>query len=219
MCLHFCVRPFWAAGEPPPVDGPDTRVGGPSPKGPRRTCRAPPHRPNTRGLRRPPSFTHAHAPHERAHERAMPQGRERKRFVEMTPEEQARERRLHDVVSKFISNAPPADGQRQGILDLTAPGRTLHMHQSSCVRRVLLADRHRRHARAERRYGGSWQEGGARAASPPLQGLTPPARRPRAAGAPWEARARAARVQTAGEDLWWVGGAHTNSELPQAGFT
>ena len=32
-------------------------------------------------------------------------------------------------------------------------------------------------------------------------------RRPRAAGAPWdrwEARARAARVQTAGEDLWWV---------------
>jgi len=78
--------------------------------------------------------------------------------------------------------------------------------------------RRRRHARAERRYGGSWQEGGARAASPPLQGLTPPARRPRAAGAPWEARARAARVQTAGEDLWWVGGAHTNSELPQAGF-
>ena len=75
-----------------------------------------------------------------------------------------------------------------------------------------------RHARAERRYGGSWQEGGARAASPPLQGLAPPARRPRAAGAPWEARARAARVQTAGEDLWWVGGAHTNSELPQAGF-
>ena len=60
-----------------------------------------------------------------------------------------------------------------------------------------------RHARAERRYGGSWQEGGARAASPPLQGLAPPARRPRAAGAPWEARARAARVQTAGEDLWW----------------
>jgi len=31
----------------------------------------------------------------------------------------------------------------------------------------------------------------------PLQGLAPPARRPRAAGAPWEARARAARVQTA----------------------
>ena len=31
--------------------------------------------------------------------------------------------------------------------------------------------------------------------------LAPPARRPRAAGAPWEARARAARVQTAGEDL------------------
>ena len=48
-------------------------------------------------------------------------------------------------------------------------------------------------------YGGSWQEGGARAASPPLQGLAPPARQPRAAGAPWEARA--ARGQTAGEDL------------------
>ena len=28
----------------------------------------------------------------------------------------------------------------------------------------------------------------------------------RVAGAQWEARARAARVQTAGEDLWWVGG-------------
>ena len=57
------------------------------------------------------------------------------------------------------------------------------------------------------------------AASPPLQGLTPPVRRPRAAGAPWEARARAARVQTAGEDLWWVGGGGgSDSELPQAGF-
>ena len=43
-------------------------------------------------------------------------------------------------------------------------------------------------------------------------------RRPRAAGAPWEARARAARGQTAGENLWWVGGggAHTSCELPQA---
>ena len=49
----------------------------------------------------------------------------------------------------------------------------------------------------------SWCKGGARAASPPLQGLAPPARRPRAGGAPWEARARAARVQTAGEDVWW----------------
>ena len=38
------------------------------------------------------------------------------------------------------------------------------------------------------------------------------------AGAPWEARARAARVQTAGEDLWWVGGGGSKSELPQAGF-
>ena len=79
-----------------------------------------------------------------------------------------------------------------------------------------------RHTRAERRYGGSWQEGGARAASPPLQGLTPPARRPRAAGAPWEARARAARVQTAGEDLvvggwWWQQLRITSGWLPLIG--
>ena len=83
-----------------------------------------------------------------------------------------------------------------------------------------------RHTRAEHRYGGSWQEGGARAASPPLQGLAPPARRPRAAGAPWEARARAARVQTAGEDLvwwwwWWWWCAHqlriTSGRLPLIG--
>ena len=67
-------------------------------------------------------------------------------------------------------------------------------------------------------HGGSWQEGGARAASPPLLGLAPPARRPRAAGAPWEARARAARVQTAAKTFGGGGGAHTNSELPQAGF-
>ena len=53
-------------------------------------------------------------------------------------------------------------------------------------------------------YGGSWQEGGARAASPPLQGLAPPA-----GGAPATRRGRAvggacacrARVNSAGEDL------------------
>ena len=73
----------------------------------------------------------------------MPHGREQKRFADMTPEEQARERRLHNMTSQFISNAPTTDGQRQGILDLTAPGRTLHMHQSSCVRRFMLADRQR----------------------------------------------------------------------------
>ena len=40
--------------------------------------------------------------------------------------------------------------------------------------------------------------------------------RSRAAGAPWEARARAARVQTAGENLVVVGGGGgSNSELPQ----
>ena len=51
----------------------------------------------------------------------------------------------------------------------------------------------RRHARAERRHGGSRHDGGARAASPQRQGLARPARRSRAAGALWEARARAAR--------------------------
>ena len=63
--------------------------------------------------------------------------------------------------------------------------------------------RRRRQARAERRYGGSWQEGGARAASPPLQGLTPPARRP-------ARRGRRVRVPRAfkrpAKTLWWVGG-------------
>ena len=80
-----------------------------------------------------------------------------------------------------------------------------------------------RHTRAEHRYGGSWQEGGARAASPPLQGLAPPARRPRAAGAPWEARARAARVQTACEEpcgggwWWWQQLRITSGRLPLIG--
>ena len=65
-------------------------------------------------------------------------------------------------------------------------------------------------------HGGSWQEGCARAASPPLQGLAPPARRPRAAGAPWEARARAARVQKrpAKTLCGGGGGGGSNSELP-----
>ena len=95
-----------------------------------------------------------------------------------------------------------------------------HTARTLCCHRL-------RHARAEHRYGGSWQEGGERAASPPLQGLAPPARRPRAAGAPWEARARATRVQTAGEDLvvggwwWWWWCAHqlriTSDRLPLIG--
>jgi len=58
-------------------------------------------------------------------------------------------------------------------------------------------------------------------AGPPLQGLAPPASRPRAAGAPWEARARAAHVQTAGENLWWWWCAHqlriTSGRLPLIG--
>ena len=90
------------------------------------------------------------------------------------------------------------------------------------------------HARAERRYSGSWQEGGARAASPALQGLAPPARRPRDAGAPATRRRRAVggacacRACSNGRRRfllmvvvmvvvvvgWWV----SNSELPQAGF-
>ena len=65
--------------------------------------------------------------------------------------------------------------------------------------RELQCRRHR-HARAERRHGGSWQEGGARAASPPLQGLTPPARRP-------ARRGRRVRVPRAfkrpAKTLWW----------------
>ena len=71
-------------------------------------------------------------------------------------------------------------------------------------------------------HGGSWQEGGARAASPPLQGLAPPARRPRAAG---RRRGRRVRVPRAFKRPAKTlcgggggGGAHTNSELPQAGF-
>ena len=66
--------------------------------------------------------------------------------------------------------------------------------------RELQCRRHR-HARAERRHGGSWQEGGARAASPSLQGLTPPARRP-------ARRGRRVRVPHAfkrpAKTLWWV---------------
>ena len=61
------------------------------------------------------------------------------------------------------------------------------------------------HARAERRYSGSWQEGGARAASPPLhprsRAAGAPTQRPRAAGAPWEARARAERGQRPATNL------------------
>ena len=58
-----------------------------------------------------------------------------------------------------------------------------------------LQCRRLRHARAERRYGGSWQEGGARAASPPLQSRSRAAnasatRRRRAVGGACACRAR-----------------------------
>ena len=71
-----------------------------------------------------------------------------------------------------------------------------------------------RHARAERRYGGSRHEGGARAASPPRQRLAPPARRRRAAGAPWEELARAARFKRA--RLGAHGRGPLYAEAPQA---
>ena len=70
----------------------------------------------------------------------MPPTRERKRFGEMTPDEQAREQRLHDQTSRMLSTAPDPNGGRRGILDLTAPGRALRMHQTRCARRLLLED-------------------------------------------------------------------------------
>ena len=61
----------------------------------------------------------------------------------MTPEEQARERRLHEQTSRMLSTAPDANGGRTGILDLTAPGRALRMHQTRCARRFILRDNER----------------------------------------------------------------------------
>ena len=88
-------------------------------------------------------------------------------------------------------------GSVQGVLRAPAERAT---PRGPCCHRL-------RHARAERRYGGSWQEGGARAASPPLQDLAPRRRAGHAPPAlPWEARARAGRVQTAGKNLWVVVG-------------
>ena len=65
-----------------------------------------------------------------------------------------------------------------------------------------LQCRRLRHARAERRYGGSWQEGGARAAAPPLQGLRPPARRPCAAGAHLRAQPHSMAAAGTTNNLW-----------------
>ena len=48
-----------------------------------------------------------------------------------------------------------------------------------------------RHARAERRHSGSQHEGGARAASPPRQGLAPPARPGRSSRVPRDSNERA----------------------------
>ena len=121
--------------------------------------------------------------------------------------------RLHVLLRVLRTLSPGGSGDVEDVVRCALLGRLGAWRASSSCRGRGWGGtprepqcRRLRHARAERRYGGSWQEGGARAALPPLQGLMPPARRPRAAGAPWEARARAARVQTAGEDLWWVVG-------------
>ena len=76
-------------------------------------------------------------------------------------------------MSKKSCAARCSRGSVQGVLRAPAEGEggVAHRDGGPCCHRL-------RHARAEHRYGGSWQEGGARAASPPLQGLG------RAAGAP-----------------------------------
>ena len=57
----------------------------------------------------------------------------------MTEEERASEKRKHESVVEFLSTTPVAAGKRLGILDLTAPGRELGIHQTSCAKRFLLA--------------------------------------------------------------------------------
>ena len=75
--------------------------------------------------------------------------------------------------------------------------------------------RHCRHTQAERRHGVSRHDGGARAASPPRQGLARPARRARASGALCQARAAAARFKRLG----YLGSeARGSGPLPRAGF-
>ena len=131
-------------------------------------------------------------------------------------------------MSKTSCAARCSRGSVQGVLRAPAEGEGGVAHRED-----LAATASATLERSAGTVGGSWQEGGARAESPPLEGLAPPARRPHA---PWEARARAARVQTRPAktkrlyyplaktllvvDWWWGGGggAHTNSELPQAGF-
>jgi hypothetical protein len=121
-------------------------------------------------------------------------------------------------MSKTSCAARCSRGSVQGVLRAPAEGEGGVVYTA----RTLLPPPPPR-SREAPRYGGSWQEGGARAASPPLQGLAPPARR--AAGhAPPARRGRRVRVPRAFKRpaktlwWWWCGGAHTNSELPQAGF-
>ena len=109
-------------------------------------------------------------------------------------------------MSKTSCAARCSRGSVQGVLRAPAEGEGAGgTPRGPCCHRL-------RHTRAEHRYGGSWQEGGARAASPPLQGLAPPARRGRRVRVP-RAFKRPVKTLCGGG-----GGAHTNSELPQAGF-
>ena len=72
-------------------------------------------------------------------------------------------------MSKTSCAARCSRGSVQGVLRAPAEGEggVAHHENFSAAATATLE-----------RYGGSWQEGGARAASPSLQGLTPPARRP-----------------------------------------
>ena len=97
-------------------------------------------------------------------------------------------------MSKTSCAARCSRGSVQGVLRAPAEGEGGVAHHENFSAAATA------HARAERRYGGSWQEGGARAASPSLQGLTPPARRP-------ARRGRRVRVPRAfkrpAKTLWW----------------
>ena len=87
-------------------------------------------------------------------------------------------------MSKTSCAARCSRGSVQGVLRAPAEGEGGVAHHENFSAAATA------HARAERRHGGSWQEGGARAASPSLQGLTPPARRRRAVGGACACRAR-----------------------------
>ena len=111
-------------------------------------------------------------------------------------------------MSKTSCAARCSRGSVQGVLRAPAEGEGGVAHREDLAATAS--------ATLERSAGtvAQWQEGGARAASPPLQGLAPPARRPHA---PPARRGRRVRVPRAfkrpAKNLWcwcrWVGGAHT----------